>query len=82
MMELECFLNAIGMGNSMNAQIFSSLDQQIVDFAVHSIHWQWKSSCKNLCDIHITLCSEIEFIDASNYHKNVTYDWKWIFENL
>ena len=47
MMELECFLNAIGMGNSMNAQIFSSLDQQIVDFAVHLIHWQWKSSCKN-----------------------------------
>ena len=54
MMEWECFLNAIGMANSMNAQIFSSLDQQIVDFAVHSIHWQWKSSCKNLCDIHIT----------------------------
>ena len=63
-MELECFLNAIGMENSMNAQIFSSLDQQIVDFAVHSIHWQWKSSCNNLCDIHITMALFI-FTDSS-----------------
>ena len=26
------------------------------------------------------LCNEIEFIDASNYHENVTYHWKRIFE--
>ena len=47
MMELECFLSAIGMAKIMNAQIFSSLDQQIVDFVAPLIHWQWKSSCKN-----------------------------------
>ena len=35
------------MANSMIVQIYSSLDQLIVDFAVHSIHWQWKNNCKH-----------------------------------
>ena len=39
MMELECFLSAIGMVKSMIVQSFSNLGQQIVDFVVRSIHW-------------------------------------------
>ena len=53
MMELECFSSAIGMAKSMNVRIYSSLGQQIVDFAAPLIHWQWKSSCKNLRDLLI-----------------------------
>ena len=32
-LELECFLNAIGMAKNMIARIFLSLDQQMMDFA-------------------------------------------------
>ena len=34
------------MAKSMNAQTCLSLDQQIMDFAVHSTLWPWKHSCK------------------------------------
>ena len=54
MMELECFWSAIGMASSMIALISSSLDQRIMDSAVHSTLWLWKSSCKILiCNIVI-----------------------------
>ena len=56
MMVLECFLSVIGTANNMNVLIFLSLDQQIAVIVVHSIPWQWKSSCKNFnlfCSKHI-----------------------------
>ena len=38
---------------------------------IHKARW----SCTT-----ISLCSEIDFFDESNYHQNVTYHWKQIFE--
>ena len=66
MMELECFLSAIGMAKSMNVLIYSSLGQQIVDFAAPLIHWQWKSSCKNLCDYKY-IVTTITFYSCTNF---------------
>ena len=48
MMELECFLSAIGMAKSIIVLISSSLDKQIVDSVVHSTLLQWRSNCKIL----------------------------------
>ena len=62
MMELECFLSAIGMAKSIIVLISSSLDQQIVDSVVHSTLWPWKSSCKILCKVQI-ICFHYKFFN-------------------
>ena len=53
MMTLECFLSAIGMESSMIALTCSSLDQQTMVSAVHSILLPLKSNCKILCKVQI-----------------------------
>ena len=65
-MELECFLSVIGMAKIIIARTYSNLGQQIVDFAVHLIHWQWKSSCKNLCDYEY-IVTTITFYSCTNF---------------
>ena len=65
MMTLECFLSAIGMVSNMIALTCSSLDQQTMVSAVHSILLPLKSSCKILCKVQIICFLYKSFNDFS-----------------